>query len=167
MSLSVIIPLFALVVLIGGIIWALSRPKRAAELDPEVEEVDRVREGLLQRFYAATEKGETVREVARIYSQTDVAAVQALMFSEGIPLLPLNTEMNVLRTGVPIRGLNDCVFVVLQKDYETAVQILQDYLQNIAERESATTPSTAIRNVAETVVGGTFVNSSIGRPEIL
>jgi hypothetical protein len=148
-------------------VWVLSRPRRPAEQDPDVAEVDRARDELLERFYKATAKGEPVREVARIYSQTDVAALQAVMASEGIAILPKNAEMNVLRTGVAIQGLNDCVFMVLLKDYNRATQILQDYLEELMSRESAVKPATAIRNVAETIIGGTFVNPSASWPEIL
>jgi len=167
MSIPTLLPFIVLVVLVAAVVWILAKPRRPSDVDADIEAVDREREALLGRFYDQASRGEPIREVARIYSQTDVAAIEALMASEGVAILPRNTGMNVLRTGAPVRGLNDCVFVVLQKDYERAVRILQDYLEELRMNEEAVHPATAVRNIAETLVAGAFVNPTAGRPEIL
>jgi hypothetical protein len=167
MQLSTALPFVALVIVVGFVVWLLSRPKKAASTDVEVEAIDRKRAKLMDSFYEATSNGEPVRNVARIYSQTDIAAIASMLSSEGIAIVQLNPNMNVLRTGVPIQGLNDSVFVVLERDYAKAKGILQDYILDMSTRENTSSAGTIIRNVAETAIGGVMVNSDVGRPEIL
>jgi hypothetical protein len=167
MQLSTVIPLVALVVVVGFIVWLLSRPRKASSTDKEVDSIDQDRARLMDTFYDATANGESIRNVARIYSQTDIAAIESLLASEGIAMMQMNSNMNVLRTGVPIQGLNDCVFVVLRRDYEKARAILQDYISDMREKEQVSGAGTIIRNIAETAIGGVLVNSGVGRPEIL
>jgi hypothetical protein len=167
MSLSTVLPLVALVVVIGLIVWLLSRPRRTVDADPEIVAIDKEREALLSKFYAATSNGESVHQVARIYSQTDKAEIESLLCSEGIALVQVNSAMNVLRTGVPIQGLNDCIFSVLERDYEKAREIVLYYISSLDDEGHQNSAATVARNVAETAIGGTLVNASVGRPEIL
>ena len=122
---------------------------------------------LENRFYISLRKGHRARGIVRIYSQIDIVLLKSILSSRGIASLMLNQNMNRLRTGVPIKGLNDTIWFVLDRDYAKAKAIILKYKRQRILTIGRIRANTKIRNIAEAAIAGVLVNSNIGLPEIL
>jgi hypothetical protein len=164
MSLTTVLLLFGSAVVIGLLWRMIFGPRKAAQEDPEIAAVEKERADLREAFYSATQAGEKTRDLVRIYSQTDIAAIESLLASEGIAIMQLTPHRNILRTEVQIPGLNDCVFVVLERDYAKAIEILKDYNESMKTEAESTSASTAAE---EDATGATPDNPTVRKPELL
>ena len=163
MSLGTVLLLFGSVVIIVLLWRMIFGPRKAAQADPEISAVEKERDDLKEAFYSAIQAGEKTRDLVRIYSQADIATIESLLASEGIAIMQLTSHMNVLQTEVQMPGLNDCVFVVLERDYTKAIEILKDYNEGMKSEAESTSASTG----SEGDSTGAPDSPTVRKPELL
>lgn len=94
MSLATIVLVVASIVIIALLWRFVFGPRKAVQEDPEIVSVEKESAALAKVFYKATQSGEKTRNLVRVYRQTDVAAIKALLASEGIAIVQLGPRVN-------------------------------------------------------------------------
>ena len=164
MSTPVLIALLVGVMVVGLFAQRLARTGKRRR--PK-SDLDRKEEQLEDRFYKAVQNGEATCNLARIYSQMDIALLQSLLSSTGISTQILYGNTNNMRMGMAIPGYNDTIMVVLQKDFHRAREILVEYIENRKNDAPSVSKGTKVRNVAETLLAGAFANPNDQLPELI
>jgi len=141
--------------------------KKKTDSNEKASEIDQREKDLEERFYAAIRNGDRPRNIARIYSQMDLALLRSILSSKNITSFASNQNMNNLRTGAAIQGYNDTVLVVLESDYANAKDILIDYIDNRKKSSGKASAATKLRNITETALAGAFMNPNERLPELM
>jgi hypothetical protein len=144
----------------------LRRHNNAAE-DPVTDSIDRAQDELREKYRGGIADGNVTVKVARVYSQMDLAMLKSLLDARGIPSDLLFGAMNSLQAGLGVPGYNDAVVSVLERDAHAAREVVADYVESLVKGAEAPAAGTVVRNIAELVVGETFVNPGARRPEVL
>ncbi len=155
-------------ILVAVILFRLFSSRRfPRETRTPISELDQREKALEEKFYASLRNGDKARNLARVYSQMDLALLKSILSSMEIAFFVSNQNMNNLRTGVAVQGFNDTILVVLDSDYTSARDIVADYIINRKQSASRATAATKFRNIAETALSGLFMNPNDKLPELL
>jgi len=152
------------IIIIFAVIATLLRPGRgkkdeaADENDQEGAPVPDMDASFLD---AAQKTDRRVVDAVVVHSSADLALLRSLLYSSKIENYVRNDHVSALLPGVGVNGLTNMVISIFEDDYESAKEIVADYLnEKKAGREgSASRTGDKIRNVGEFIVTGRFVSS--------
>lgn len=122
---------------------------------------------LLNQFNRRINRGESLRLLARVYSQMDVSLIQSILASIRVIARVEFGITNNMRTGLGIEGYNDIWLFVLQNDYSKSREVMIEYLKCRERICGSINRKTRLRNIAEALLLGWAVNMDYRSPELL
>ena len=154
-------------VIIAGFLLASVATRKPSGISHRVSRRELAERKLTNTYYRSISKGDLPRPLARVYSQMDMALILSLLSATNIAAQTLFAITNKVRTGLGVRGYNDCYVMVLNTQYHRASVVLADYLRRRRSVSSSVRGRTRLRNMAEVLLLGWAVNSQYLPPELL
>ena len=81
-------------------------------------------------YFSELKNGQKPCKLTCIYDQLDLMFIKSLFQAEGIPYFIENEHSSTLHPAAQISSLTIPNVNILEKDYETAIKLIQEYKQN-------------------------------------
>jgi hypothetical protein len=112
-------------------------------------------------FFDEVNKGKTKIKFLKIDSQFDLMFIKSLFQSESIPYYIEFENISRIRPGMYIGDLgNYNLLYILDEDYNYAIDIIKDYIENKKSIKGKTENKENIRNITEVMLGNWKVPSA-------
>jgi len=152
------------IVIIFAVVAALMRPGskgRSEDADESGRDEGPAPDMDASFLDAAQKADKRVVDAVVVHSLADLAILRSLLYSSEIENYVRNDHVSALLPGVGIDGLTSMVISIFEDDYESARQIVNDYLdeKRKGRKESRKATGNRMRNVGEFIVTGRFVSS--------
>jgi hypothetical protein len=94
--------------------------KKDNEEEIEMEEI----------FYKEVRNGEKTYQLLNVYNQFDLMFVKSIFQSEQIPYNIESENVSRIRPGMQVGSFGNADIYILDKDYDDAIKIIEEYKQN-------------------------------------
>jgi DNA modification methylase len=101
-------------------------------------------------FYEEVRNGETTYKLMNVFNQFDLMFIKSLFQSEQIPHYIESEHVSRIRPGMQIGSFGNADVYILEKDYDDAVRIIEEYRKN---KEKNYSEKQTIRKPVEVLVG--------------
>ncbi|GHV06958.1 hypothetical protein FACS189485_16390 [Spirochaetia bacterium] len=140
------------------ILWAILKKKTQNEKTEEnnvVEEFDPKNDTneIEEIFYEEVRNGEKTYKLMNVINQFDLMFVKSLFQSEQIPYYIEGEHISQIRPGMQIGSFGNASVYILEKDYNDAINVIENYRKNKKENYKE---KQSIRKPLE-VIGGNWV----------
>lgn len=149
--------LFIVILLIGFIIWSLYYSVNKQEenfSEEQIEEnINETIEDFDEKFFEYTRNGEKYQHFLSLSSMRDCALIRGLLQADNIPSYTEGEHMNSIYGG--LAGTMNAVVAIklyiLYKDYDRAIEIIKDFLEQKIERISSESEKSFGRKVLDSI----------------
>jgi hypothetical protein len=123
--------IFATIVII---LWAVikNRLQDNNKKDDNVEiqgtiETNKENTEMIDMFYEEVKNGENIYKLMNVFNQFDLMFIKSLFQSEQIPYHMESEHLSKMRPGMQIGSFGNADIYILEKDYNDAIKIIEEY----------------------------------------
>ncbi|MDR1316916.1 MAG: DUF2007 domain-containing protein [Spirochaetales bacterium] len=145
-------------VIIVIIVWAVVRngsqndDKKGNNMkDPDAMETNEENIEMADIFYEEAGNGGKTYRLLNVFNQFDLMFVKSLFQSEQIPYYIEREHLSRIRPGMQIGSFGNADVYILEKDYDDAIKIIEEYRENIIKNHDK--KQKTIRKSLEVIAG--------------